>query len=62
MMIIYHVLYEGKNWDICIKLDSDSNKSGFYFRRYNEEFDSVCEFRSIWMTKRQIISEVKLWS
>lgn len=48
-MIIYKILFKNKkdNWDICIKCDINSYKCEFYFRRYNTEFDSVCEFRRI---------------
>ena len=43
-MMIYHILFDG---DICIKLDTITNWYGYYFRKYNPEFDSVCEFREI---------------
>lgn len=47
-MLIYGIMYEGKNWDVCIKINAITNEFfGFFIREYNPEFDSVCRFDRI---------------
>ena len=46
-MIVYKILFTGEDFDICIKLNTDTYVCDWYFREYNKEFDAVCRFDKI---------------
>jgi len=47
-MLIYAIMYEEKNWDVCVKIDVVTNEHfGYYIREYDPEFDAVCRFDRI---------------